>query len=390
MSLAALPAVLLQLLCQQLDHKSLLHLARCCRSTLAAASSTVAWRFAGPIPLRTDAADFPVGFCSSLLRFADVSLRVDYRRDRDDGAALLQAVSTVPRVVHLELVLQPMFGFDAPDFQSKFLSLPSLEGVRQLTLTLGLSSAHAALLEKHMSGLHTLLVPTQAPDSLTAQSLPRLPSLTYLAIGNPAGTETEVFISCHQLAACARLTHLRLHSWTTGHSTVLLSLPALASRLVMLELTQMRYCQPAFLPQAFAGLIALRTLSFVSCPRTVENAGSAAAQVRSLTSVRLQDLYSSYWGPAESFAYLAKLHDALRQREVLSAADPSWAPLCIEIRMQADEDWRSSLDSDSQAQEEHWTVMKEQAEALSQDTMDAKCKMTLVIDPPQENRRDLR
>lgn len=387
MPLATLPTVLLQLLCQQLDRKSLLRFARCCSSILAAASSTVAWRFAGPIPVSSSTGDFS-GLRTSLFRFADVSLSVSERwSSEEDKTALLVAVSAVPRVTHLQLNLQPTFGHDGPDLLSRVLTLPNLEGVRQLAVTQIVRPPHAVLLEQHIRGLHSLLVPMQ-PLCVSAECFPRLPALTHLAIGEPLGSDAEARTSFDHLGSCAQLTELRLHHWSIGRCLMLLSLPLLASRLVVLELTQMPFfqrCLPSPLASAFARLVVLRSLRFASTSQAVEIAEIAAAESRSLTSVRLQDPYSSFWQSSQTEPYLAQLREVLTQRELLSNADPSFAPLCIEIHMQSEDDWLSSnLDSDSQGDE--WSVMREQAEAMAREVKDAKCKLIVAIDPPREDQ----
>jgi hypothetical protein len=75
MSLARLATVELQLIMHHLNLQSLLALARCCRSTLAAASNAFSWKCIGVVPFESTISNLAARLTASrLLRHVDVSV----------------------------------------------------------------------------------------------------------------------------------------------------------------------------------------------------------------------------------------------------------------------------------------------------------------------------
>jgi len=103
-SLQRLATVELQLIMHGCDTRTLLQLARCCRATIAAASSAVAWHH---LPQRLNSSrlhDEDWRQWRSLLRFADVHLRLSLGRAAAAAwEPIISAFGSIPRLRRLEL-----------------------------------------------------------------------------------------------------------------------------------------------------------------------------------------------------------------------------------------------------------------------------------------------
>jgi hypothetical protein len=236
MSLSALAAVELQLIMQCCDLKLILALARCCRFTLASASSGFAWRKLSPLQIPLEPATVPwlLPVPSSLLRFCDLSLTFQSLGDKDSAvdvdAAFFDALRALPRLFELRI----KWSYQREALHQMKQWMKCLECCRASLSSLllpelkisDLAEPCTTLIASRLGALRTLDIDA----SLRADVVFRLPgqlgSLLHLSLRNLHLCSNSALAAVDQ---CTQLVSLSLRFCRIKHVVLLLSMPALRS-----------------------------------------------------------------------------------------------------------------------------------------------------------------
>ena len=324
MSFSALPTVLVRLVMQCCDLRSLLALARCNQHTRLAASHDAAFRALSPVTFRSTRANLAANIAGSLLRFATIGLRwtqsgsgpFQPEPDRDE----MLAIASIPRLRVLDARGRRCTFFHYLPALLQHPSAPLTHLTALYTPRNGLDVECITLLATQCRSLRTLHfhVPDTVPKLQFMEQLAKLPCLTDLewhgAVDDPAA-----FAPLFPYAGLCRLSLLDLSE--TAWQQLLLA-PCTES-VEHLRLGQLAVMQLSFdWPTCFTNLSALHTLELDQCgsidlllPAIIEHAMGLRGLVVSMGQDGLthpSDLYefsfpSRFGSPKPSVALLEQL-----------------------------------------------------------------------------------
>lgn len=218
MPFVLLPTVLMQSIMQQLDLSSLLRFARCNRSTLVAACSDVAFRFAPPLALCSLQRErAPLVQASRLLRHVAIDLTWVAPASHSASFESISGVFCYPRLHGLRARLRGhLYWHDLLRHSSlrqlRVLSLDMFEQTRDTVFADAL-----ALLTELREVVITCAALASVMEALA--SLPRLTCLDWTQFPRENSIEPEV---ARHLSCCVRLNRITLrHIWTNDLSRII-------------------------------------------------------------------------------------------------------------------------------------------------------------------------
>ena len=207
MSLSSLHTIGLQLIMHLCDASTILRLARCSRTLLAAASCDFAFRFASPVAVPIDAG-LSERVSGSLVRFCDLSLVELPRPDARVHPAIdmhpLRLASVFPRVCEIQLISELTNAEWA-----ELLQHPNLRGLRSLSAP---GTGFDVGLMPSLRNLHTLRFLNAVPIEVLAllRDLPLLTDVARVPCWHMAGDR----LMLDQLTACTGIQRISLRSWS--------------------------------------------------------------------------------------------------------------------------------------------------------------------------------
>lgn len=332
MPFSSLHTIELQLCMHHCDETSLVALARCNQTTLAAASSDFAFRFLSPLEL-TPCAQMDPFTPRGLLRFCDVALVSPDNCSPECLGHLASAALRLPRVRSFVSHCRSRI---SAGLMLALLSSPSTTRLQSLTLDSRLLAREMRLLATCIKSLRVLHLSCPL-DADAYLHLPLLSELNDLSVHGDY--EQLPAPALEAVASCVQLRKLALTSWSGRSIVALLCDAALADRLEELSLADCRF--PAECPTFFSASARLQVLRLTHADTILlllRDAILSCRQLRSLTLDPTADSWSRLWlkGSAngrtrDSIPKPCQFSRLISGRCALASVHPSFVPLTLTL-----------------------------------------------------------
>ena len=293
MPFSSLHIIEMQLCMQFCDAKSFIAFARCCRTSVHAASSVFASSFLPPLalPARPNLGSL---LNASLWRFRPISLLYPASNSgnyRQCHADFIEAAVTVAHLRQIDLSRS----ISVCDL-THLLAHPNLRSIVALTIDgYGVEPAHMSLLASlpRLRTLHNVNIPLSIQST---ECLRQLPQLTELQIVNFMRDITPAHAD--HIAGCVKLTAIALPHWPISHCTRLLAAPRFGAQLQRLMLMDMNlsppnHSAPEVWSELCSSLVLLRTLIVTDCNSVEELVTAAVTRCPALALLRVRPMLPS-------------------------------------------------------------------------------------------------